>query len=82
MGFVTIDADRTFTWKVLPSDPPSSWKRGRWRSASANEPGARIVLLRGEDGRDWIVHGSSSGRHDEVKLNDTQFGLQRLGSRG
>lgn len=82
MGFVQINPDQTFTWKVFPSDPEAAWLRGRWRPAEANEPGARIVLLGGEDGRNWVVHGSSSGGKDELQLNDLQFGLQRLGSRG
>ncbi len=84
MGFVQIDPDGTFTWKVLPSDPASAWIRGRWRPASASEPGARVVLLGGEDRRDWVVYGSSStiGGRDQVKLWDPTNHAQRLGTRG
>ena len=81
MGFVTINADGTFVWQVVPSDPPSNWRRGQWRRASASEPGAQIVLLNGEMGKNWIVYGSSTGGHDQVNLNDTQFEAQRLGLR-
>ncbi len=83
MGFVDVRADRTYVWKILPGDPAAKWLHGAWRPATADEPGARIVLVKGEGGRDWIVHGSSAavGGHDQVRLDDGKDGLQRIGVR-
>jgi hypothetical protein len=57
LGFVTINANGTYTWKVNPSDTPASYLKGTWRAATATEMdlqgGAGIVLEHGPDGLDW-----------------------------
>lgn len=63
-GFLTIDVNGTYTWKLYAADTPAKYLKGRWRAATDNEMaaifqgGAGIVLLRGKSQLDWIV------RHD------------------
>ena len=56
-GFLTINGNGTYTWKVA-GDPPANIN-GTWRNATKKEMGlqggAGIVLLKGEAGYDWIA---------------------------
>ena len=56
-GFLTINGNGTYTWKVA-GDPPANIN-GTWRNATKEEMGlqggAGIVLLKGERGDDWIA---------------------------
>lgn len=60
-GFLTISANGTYTWKLYGTDPPSSYVKGKWRPATAEEMkvsyqgGVGVVLQNAKQGYDWIV---------------------------
>lgn len=60
-GFLTINANGTFVWKLYPTDPPASYVKGSWRKATPEEMalsyqgGDGLVLLKGKEGYDWLV---------------------------
>jgi hypothetical protein len=60
-GFLTINANNTYLWKLYANDPPSSYVKGNWRPATEGEMavsyqgGAGVVLLKAKEGYDWIV---------------------------
>jgi len=58
-GVLEIDANGTYAWQLLPTDPPSRQVRGRWRLATEREmgdaPGEGLVLLHAYEQTDWIV---------------------------
>jgi len=59
LGFVTINADGTYAWKVNPADPPAKYVKGTWRKATGKEMnlqgGAGLVLQKAAEGSDWLV---------------------------
>ncbi|HLM60913.1 MAG TPA: hypothetical protein VK308_08925 [Pyrinomonadaceae bacterium] len=54
-GFLTINKDKTYTWKPVNR----AIIKGEWREATEEEMkiqgGVGIVLLKGENGDDWLV---------------------------
>jgi hypothetical protein len=60
-GFLTINADGTYVWKLSAGDPPANYVRGAWRKATKKEMdvsyqgGSGIVLLSAKQGYDFIV---------------------------
>ena len=60
-GFLTINANGTYVWKLYPTDPPASYVKGSWRKATPEEMavsyqgGDGLVLLKGKEGYDWLV---------------------------
>lgn len=60
-GFLTINSNGTYVWKLYPTDPPASYLKGTWRKASPEEMavsyqgGDGLVLLKGKEGYDWLV---------------------------
>lgn len=58
-GFLAINSDGTYIWKVYSSDSPEKYRKGSWRRASDDEtkyyepPG--IVLLKAHDNDNWVV---------------------------
>lgn len=60
-GFLTINANGTYVWKMYPTDPPSGYVKGSWRKATPEEMavsyqgGEGLVLSKGKEGYDWIV---------------------------
>ena len=60
-GFLTINANGTYVWKLYPTDPPASYVKGSWRKATPEEMavsyqgGGGLVLLKGKEGYDWLV---------------------------
>ncbi len=60
-GFLTINANGTYSWKLYATDPPASYVKGSWRKATAEEMavsyqgGDGLVLLNGKEGYDWLV---------------------------
>jgi hypothetical protein len=73
-----VNPDGSYVWQAQPGAPPIN---GSWRAAGSNEPGARIVLLAGEGGRDWAVYVSSvHAPGDHIKLMDASASV-RYGAR-
>ncbi|MBL9145953.1 MAG: hypothetical protein JNM99_19895 [Verrucomicrobiaceae bacterium] len=60
MGFLVIEPDGKYLWKVKADDETKNWIDGKWREPTADEMkwmgGAGVVLIGGEQGYDWIVH--------------------------
>ena len=60
MGFLVIEPDGKYLWKIKADDEANKWIDGKWREPTVDEMkwmgGAGIVLLGGEQGYDWIVH--------------------------
>lgn len=60
LGFLAIEKDNKYLWKLHATDAPDKWINGKWRQATPQEMkyygGAGIVLLDAEQGWDWIVH--------------------------
>lgn len=84
-GFISIEKDGKYLWKISSNDPPPAWRDGKWRLATPAEMiyqgGDGIVLLDGKDGTNWIVFQdkTASLNQDWVKIADinyrqTQFG--------
>jgi hypothetical protein len=80
LGFLTIDAGGTYTWKVEPSDPPARYVRGTWRKATAAEMrlqgGAGIVLQNAAEGRDWIAFKYQTrvpNKSERIDVQDLQY---------
>ena len=73
LGFVAIEPDGKYLWKLFQSDPPPQWINGKWRVATPAEMkyqgGAGIVLLSGEQGKDWIVHKDQTAYQNEDWIN-------------
>ena len=71
-GFLTINGNGTYNWKVA-GDPPANIN-GTWRNATKKEMGrqggAGIVLLKGEAGSDWIAFKlmDPNMRHKEDRI--------------
>jgi hypothetical protein len=91
MGFLTINSNGTYTWKVYPSDPPASYLKGTWRNATKVEMGlqggAGIVLHQGQRGADWIMYKlmdpakSSTAERVEVENMEGRGGDRFIGWR-
>lgn len=60
MGFLVIEPDGKYLWKIKADDDAKKWIDGKWREPTADEMkwmgGAGVVLIGGEQGYDWIVH--------------------------
>lgn len=60
MGFLIIEPDGKYLWKLKADDEANKWIDGKWREPTVDEMkwmgGAGVVLLGGEQGYDWIVH--------------------------
>jgi len=60
-GFMTINANGTYVWKLYVNDPPAKYVAGAWRKATAEEMavsyygGDGIVLLKAKGNTDWMV---------------------------
>ncbi len=71
LGFLGIEKDNKYLWKVHANDSPENWINGTWRQATPAEMnyygGAGIILLGGEQGWDWIVHKDD---HNQLKGQD------------
>jgi hypothetical protein len=73
-----INSDGTYLWRAQPGAAPIG---GTWRAANSDEPGARMVLLAGESGSDWIVYENSvHAPGDHIKLIDASANV-RYGAR-
>lgn len=89
LGFLTINSDGAYTWKVNPSDPPAKYVRGRWRKATPEEMGlqggAGIVLQKAAEGADWIVfkYMDPFNKADRVEVEHIQYrgSYRRIGWR-
>ena len=89
MGFLTINSNGTYIWKIYPTDPPAKFLKGTWRNATKVEMkvqgGAGIVLHQGEAGADWIVFkymdASNKAERVEVENMDGWGGNRRIGWR-
>lgn len=89
LGFLTINSNGTYTWKVNPSDPPAKYVKGTWRMATRDEMdlrgGAGIVLQKAAEGTDWIVfkYMDPFTRADRVDVRQLQptGGYRRIGWR-
>lgn len=60
-GFLTVNANGTYVWKLYPTDLPATYVKGSWRKATPEEMavsyqgGDGLVLLKGKEGYDWLV---------------------------
>lgn len=89
LGFLTINADGTYIWKVEPNDPPAKYVKGTWRKATAAEMnlqgGAGIVLEKAAEGRDWIAfkYMDPFKKADRIDVQDLQYrgSYRRIGWR-
>jgi hypothetical protein len=89
LGFLTINADGTYVWKVNPTDPPAKYVKGTWRKAAKNEMGlqggAGIVLQKAAEGRDWIVfkYMDQFNKAERIDVQDLQYrgSYRRIGWR-
>lgn len=89
LGFLTINANGTYTWKVDPSDPPSKYVHGTWRKATPEEMklqgGAGVVLQKAAEGRDWIAYKYMDpfSKADRIDVQDLQYrgSYRRIGWR-
>ena len=91
MGFLSINPNGTYVWKVSAKDPPSKYVKGAWRKATAKEMldqgGEGVVWFKGESGEDWIVTKSTNpyhkGDHITVALLSLTYrgGQRRTGVR-
>jgi hypothetical protein len=85
-GFLEIDPNGTYTWKLLPSDPPEAYFRGKWRAATNAEQRAEvsaIVLVAAYENANWIVTprpSSGPGAQITVARIDQRF-RYHIGSR-
>ena len=83
LGFLTINGNGTYTWKVSPSDPPAKYVKGTWRNATKKEMGrqggAGIVLLKGEGDYDWIAFKNQAM---SALLKADRIEVEELQSRG
>jgi hypothetical protein len=85
-GFLEIDPNGTYVWKLLPSDPPEKYFRGQWRAASdvgLQSDVSAIFLLKAYEGADWIVtHRRSNGPGEKITVaRDDQRFRYHIGSR-
>ncbi len=91
LGFVTINGNGTYSWKVGPSDPPAKYVKGTWRNATKKEMGlqggAGIVLLKAAEGYDWIAFKnqamSAEFKADRIEVEELQYrgSYRRTGGR-
>ncbi|MDQ3798839.1 MAG: hypothetical protein M3384_05270 [Acidobacteriota bacterium] len=85
-AFLTINKDKTYTWKPGLNDPII---KGSWREATEKEMklqgGAGIVLLKGESGDDWLVRKAVNPnfKTDHIDVWHLQYGgaQRRIGQR-
>lgn len=84
---IRISADGSFEWVINQT----TTAKGRWRKAEQSElkygydkRGTLIILLRGEDDKNWLVTrelaGTSDGR-DRILIERTDLGLTYRGNR-
>lgn len=73
LGFLSIEPDHKYLWKLGADDEPKKWIDGKWRDATSDEMnyngGAGIVLLGGEQGYDWIVHRDYTAQEGQEWIN-------------
>ena len=91
LGFLTINGNGTYTWKVSPPDPPAKYVKGTWRNATKKEMGlqggAGIVLLKAAEGYDWIAFKnqamSAEFKADRIAVDELQYrgSYRRTGGR-
>lgn len=90
LGFLTINANGTYIWKVDPLDPPAKYVHGNWRKATPDEMGsyggAGIVLQKGPEDTDWIVFKymdqfNKADRIDVRSLQNRGMHSRRIGWR-
>ena len=89
LGFVTINANGTYVWKVNPADPPAKYVKGTWRKATAKEMnlqgGAGLVLQKAAEGSDWLVfkYMNPYNKGDAIDMRQiyTTGGYRRIGWR-
>jgi len=81
LGFLTINGNGTYTWKVDPWDPPAKYLNGTWRNATKEEMGQRggagVVLQKAAEGADWIAF-----KYLNVYMKGDNIDVQHLQSRG
>ena len=89
LGFLTINSNGTYIWKVEPVDPPAKYLKGTWRKATKEEMnlqgGAGIVLQKAAEGSDWLVFKymdpfNKAERIDVRQMHSTG-GYRRIGWR-
>jgi hypothetical protein len=72
-GFLAIEPNHKYLWKIHADDPASKWIDGNWREATPVElkyqGGPGIVLLDGEQGFDWIVHKDQTAERGQEWIN-------------
>lgn len=72
-GFLLIEPEHTYIWKVHQDDKAEAWIEGKWREATSAEMkyqgGAQIVLLNGEQNYDWIVHKDMTAPQGQDCIN-------------
>ena len=89
LGFLTIAANGTYSWKVNPDDPPAKYVKGSWRTATPQEMGlqggAGIVLQKAAEGADWIVfkYMDPFKKAERIEVEHIQFrgSYRRIGWR-
>ena len=90
LGFITINGNGTYTWKVNPWDTPAKYVKDTWRMATKEEMklqgGTGIVLHNGEQGADWIVYKYMIPDPSKIERIDVQHitsrgGMRRIGWR-
>jgi hypothetical protein len=85
LGFVSIEPDGKYLWKLGPNDPPPKWINKTWRFATPAEMkyqgGVGIVLQNGEEGKDWIVHkdNNANPNQDWINIADVDYRQTRRG---
>ena len=80
-----INADNTYAWTL----DSRNTVRGRWRALADREmkPGTKppaIVLLKGEDGKDWQVSNGgvhSGNNRDAIEIVRMDMGITYRGTR-
>ena len=81
LGFITINADGTYIWKVEPSDLPTKYVKGKWRKATDEEMGLRggagLILKKADESADWIVF-----KYVNQYLKGDNIDVQHLQERG
>jgi hypothetical protein len=90
VGFITINGNGTYIWKVNPSDPSWKYVKGTYRMATSKEMGlqggAGIVLEKAAEGIDWILYKFQSQvpiKAERIDVQDLQYrgGHRRIGWR-
>ena len=82
LGFISIEPNHKYLWKLGADDDPKKWIDGKWRDATSDEMrfngGAGIVLLGGEQGYDWIVHRDYTAQEGQEWINIADLASRQI----